>query len=92
MRWLPDGSPHFGPADIRIWRATERLTQAQACVFFGVSRRRLAYWEAGKMVPAAFQQRLRRWRSIIASRIWRGLQPLGGLETLRRRADRERFG
>ena len=55
MRWLPEGSPYFSPTDIRIWRAQELLTQAQACEFFSVSR--LAYWEAGKMLPAAFNRR-----------------------------------
>jgi hypothetical protein len=57
MRWLPDGRRSFGPDNIRIWRATERLTKLRRANF-GVSRRRLAYWEPGKTLPAAFQQRL----------------------------------
>lgn len=46
----------YTSADLRAWRARERLTQAQVAELFGVAQRTVASWEAGH-VPRIFSDR-----------------------------------
>ena len=46
----------YTSADLRAWRARERLTQAQVGELFGVAQRTIAAWETGPL-PHVFQRR-----------------------------------
>lgn len=47
----------YDDATLRMWRAKERLTLAEAGALFGVTRQTVAVWERG-WVPHDFDTRL----------------------------------
>ena len=47
----------YDDATLRMWRAKERLTLAEAGKLFGVTRQTVAVWERG-LVPHDFDARL----------------------------------
>ncbi len=49
----------YTAADLRAWRARERLTQAYVGRLFGVGQRLVAWWETG-LTPRDFSQRFER--------------------------------
>jgi len=51
----------YTSADLRAWRARERLTQAQVAELFGVAQRTVSMWEASDALyvsaPSVFSDR-----------------------------------
>ena len=48
----------FGPDDLRMWRAQERLTQAAAGRWFHLAQRTISAIEKGAWVPRDFDERM----------------------------------
>lgn len=61
---------------LRMWRAKERLTQAQAAHLFGVTRQTIADWERGH-IPGNFAERFAQ------AMAWRNMQKEGSIHVER---------
>ena len=49
----------YTAADLRMWRANHRLTQAQAAAYFPIAQTTYSLWERGKL-PHGFSDRFER--------------------------------
>ena len=49
----------YTAAELRVWRARERLTQARVAALFQTSQRSISHWEAGHL-PKGFSEKFER--------------------------------